>query len=142
MEWTRGRTADCQFCHLSTTFLNNSSRYALTLLCPTNAACPLLICPSRTVTKPVPNSSHAFSDVCLFPISKVCCQSVVGRDSSVGIATRYGLDFPGIDSRRGGEIFRTRPDRLWGPPSLLYNGYRIFPGSKAAGAWRWSPTPI
>ena len=23
----------------------------------------------------------------------------------------------------GGEIIRTRPDRPWGPPSLLYNGY-------------------
>jgi hypothetical protein len=23
------------------------------------------------------------------------------------------------------EIFRTRPDRLWGPPSLLYNAYRV-----------------
>jgi hypothetical protein len=31
--------------------------------------------------------------------------------------------------------FRTRPDRTWGPPSLLYNGYRIFPGDKAAEAW-------
>ena len=41
----------------------------------------------------------------------------------------------------GGEIFRTRPDRPWGPPSLLYNGYRVFPGGKAAGAWCWSPTP-
>ena len=39
-----------------------------------------------------------------------------------------------------GEIFRTRPDRLWGPPSLAYNRYRVFPGGKAAGAWRWSPT--
>ena len=30
-----------------------------------------------------------------------------------------------------GEIFRTRPDRPWGPPSLLYNGYRVsFPGVK------------
>jgi hypothetical protein len=27
----------------------------------------------------------------------------------------------------GSEIFRTRPDRAWGPPSLLYNGYRVFP---------------
>jgi hypothetical protein len=27
------------------------------------------------------------------------------------------------------------PDRLWGPPNLLYNGYRrLFPGGKAAGA--------
>jgi large subunit ribosomal protein LP1 len=34
----------------------------------------------------------------------------------------------------GGEIFRTRPDRPWGPPSLLYNGYRVFPGGKAARA--------
>ena len=30
----------------------------------------------------------------------------------------------------GGEIFRTSPDRPWGPPSLLYNGYRVFPGGK------------
>jgi hypothetical protein len=41
----------------------------------------------------------------------------------------------------GGEIFRTRPDRPWGLSRLLYNGYRVFPGSKAAGAWCWSPTP-
>jgi hypothetical protein len=30
----------------------------------------------------------------------------------------------------GGEIFRTCPDRPWGPPSLLYNGYWIFSGDK------------
>ena len=35
-----------------------------------------------------------------------------------------------------GEIFRTRPDRPRVPPSLLYNGYRVFPGGKAAEAWR------
>jgi hypothetical protein len=44
-----------------------------------------------------------------------------GRDSSVGIVTHYGLDGPGIKSRWG-EIFHTRPDCLWGPPSLVYNG--------------------
>ena len=32
----------------------------------------------------------------------------------------------------GGEIFRSRPDRPWGPPSLLYNGYLVFPVGKAA----------
>ena len=36
----------------------------------------------------------------------------------------------------GGKIFRTSPERPWGPPSLLYNGYRVFPGDNAAGAWR------
>ena len=35
----------------------------------------------------------------------------------------------------GGKIFRTRPDLPWGPPSLLYNGYRVFSAGKAAGAW-------
>ena len=52
-----------------------------------------------------------------------------GPGSSVGIATDYGLDGPGIESRWD-EIFRTYPDRPWGPPSLLYNGYRVFPGGK------------
>jgi hypothetical protein len=62
-----------------------------------------------------------------------------GRDSSVGIAIRYGLV---RGSNPGGcEIGRTRPDRLWGPPSLLYSGYRAFPGHKAVGAWRRPPTP-
>ena len=64
----------------------------------------------------------------------------VGRGSSVGITTQYGLDGPGIESRWG-DIFRTRPDRPWGPPILLYNWYWVFPGGKAAGAWRWPPTP-
>jgi hypothetical protein len=58
-----------------------------------------------------------------------------GRDSSVGIETRYGLDGPG-SNLGGGEIFRTRPDRPWETTSLLFNGYRVFPGGKAAGAWR------
>ena len=39
------------------------------------------------------------------------------------------------------EILHTRLDRRWGPPSLFYNGCRVFPGGKAAGAWRWPPTP-
>ena len=34
----------------------------------------------------------------------------------------------------GGEIFRSRPDRAWGSPSLLYNGYRVsFPRVKRRG---------
>ena len=39
------------------------------------------------------------------------------------IPVGVGRDFP-----------RTRPGRLWGPPSLLYNGYRVyFPGVKRPG---------
>ena len=59
----------------------------------------------------------------------------VGRDSSVGIATRHRLEGPGIESRWSGEIFRNRPDRPMGPPSLLYSGYQVyFPGIKRT--WR------
>ena len=51
--------------------------------------------------------------------------------SVVGIATGYGLDGPGIESRgRGGEIFRTCPDQPWDTRRLLYNGYRVFPVGK------------
>jgi hypothetical protein len=46
---------------------------------------------------------------------------ILGRDSSVGIATRYGLDCPGSNPCED-EIFRTRPDRSCGPHSLLYSG--------------------
>jgi hypothetical protein len=35
----------------------------------------------------------------------------------------------------GGEIFCTCPDWPWGPPSLLYDGYWVFPRGKAAGVW-------
>jgi len=46
----------------------------------------------------------------------------------VGIATRYGLDGPAIESRWGAETSRTSP----GAPSIfLYNGHGIsFPGVK------------
>jgi hypothetical protein len=50
------------------------------------------------------------------------------RDSAVGIATGYGLDDWGVGTRIpvGSRIFSSprRPDRLWGPPNLISNGYR------------------
>ena len=48
-----------------------------------------------------------------------------GQDSVVGIATGYGLDDQGFEPPRC-ELFRTPPDQPQGPPSLLYNRYRIF----------------
>jgi hypothetical protein len=64
---------------------------------------------------------------------------IKSRDSAVGIATGYGLEDRGVGVQVpvGSRIFSSprHPDRLWGPPSLLFNGYRgSFLGSKAAGA--------
>jgi hypothetical protein len=55
--------------------------------------------------------------------------------------TRYGLEGPGIESRWGNEIFRTRPDRPWDLPSLLYNGYWVFTGGKRSGRGVDHPHP-
>ena len=53
--------------------------------------------------------------------------SEYGPGSSVGIATDYGLDGPEIEIPVGAR-FSARSDRPCVPPSLLYNGYRVFPG--------------
>ena len=52
----------------------------------------------------------------------------MGRDSSVGIATRYGPD-GAASNPGGGETFRTQLYHTWGPTSLLYDVNRVsFPG--------------
>ena len=65
--------------------------------------------------------------------------------------------FPGVKSGRGvrltplyvyasnpggSELFCTCPDRPWGPPSLLYNGYRVFPGGKERPGCDADPSPL
>jgi hypothetical protein len=52
-----------------------------------------------------------------------------GPGSSVGIATDYGLDGPEIENLGGRRIIAQK-DQPWGQPSLLCNGYRVFPGGK------------
>jgi len=42
----------------------------------------------------------------------------------------------------GGVIFPTFPDRPWGPPSLLYNGYRLFPAVKSGRGVNLTPHPL
>ena len=42
----------------------------------------------------------------------------------------------------GGEIFRTCPDRPWGPPSLLYSEYRVFSGVTSGRGMTLTPHPF
>jgi len=42
----------------------------------------------------------------------------------------------------GGDIFCTCPDQPWGPPSLLYNGYRVFPRGKEWLGYDADPHPL
>ena len=57
-----------------------------------------------------------------------------GRDSSVGIATRYGLEGPGIESQWGRDFLQLFRPAL-GPTQAPIQWVRgLFPGGKAAGA--------
>jgi hypothetical protein len=53
-------------------------------------------------------------------------------DSVVGITIRCGLDSSWIEFRWG-KTFFLGPDQPRCPPSLVYNGYWVFSGVKAAG---------
>jgi hypothetical protein len=63
-----------------------------------------------------------------------------GPGGVVGITTGMCWAVWGLNSV-GGEIFRACPDRPWGPPSLLYNGYRVVPGGKERPGRDADPSP-
>ena len=67
---------------------------------------------------------------------------ISGPGSSVGIATELrGWTVRGLNPG-GEEIFRTCPDRPWGPASLLYNMYQVFPGGKERPGRDADPSPF
>jgi hypothetical protein len=76
--------------------------------------------------------SHAFS---IWNDNSVLHVYYRSRDSAVGIATGYGLDDRGVAVRVpvGSRMFSSprRPDRLWGPPSLLSVSGALSPGGKS-----------
>jgi len=58
-----------------------------------------------------PNRNWPLALTCYYKVGFQKCMMKYGEPGSVlGIATAYGLDGPGIESRWG-EIFRTCPDR-------------------------------
>ena len=64
----------------------------------------------------------------------------MGRDSSVGIATRYRLDGPGITIPVGGARFSAPFQTVPGAHPTSYTmGTGSFAVGRAAGAWCWPP---
>ena len=70
-----------------------------------------------------------------------CYILLVGRGSSVSIATRYGPDGPGIESRWGRDFPHPSRPAIEPIQSPIQWIPRLFPGGKAAGSCRWSPIP-
>ena len=83
----------------------------------------------------------------LLPISQYIC--LYFRPSSSRWVGRVGYSVQHLatgwtvrgSNPDGGEIFCTCPDRPWCPPSLLYNGYRVFPGGKERPGRDADPSP-
>jgi hypothetical protein len=64
--------------------------------------------------------SQFFTTACVGPVAHSVWR-LIYRAGRSGIECQWG-------SR-----FSSRPDRSWGPPSLLQNGYRVFPGGIKCG---------
>ena len=84
--------------------------------------------------KPVHTLPPSFLRIMLISFShlRLCLKVVRVAQSIWLLATCWTVRGSNPDR---GEIFRTCPDRSWGPPSLLYNGYRVFLGGKER-PWR------
>ena len=67
-------------------------------------------------------------------------QIVVGRVAQSELRLAMGWTVRGSNPG-GGEIFRTCPDLPWGPPILLYNGYRVFLGGEKRPGRDPDPSP-
>jgi hypothetical protein len=111
----------------------NPAHFNLLNITALTAACD--VCEAWSLTQFHVIRSHLTYSCCIPIFCFLLCLRRI-RDSAIGIATGYGLDDRGVGVRvpRKSRIFSfpPRPDRLWGPPSLLSKEYRgaLSPGVK------------
>ena len=65
----------------------------------------------------------------------------MGFNSGFKGLTHYRLGGPGTESRWGARFFAPAQTGSGAHPSSCTMGTKFFPGVKAAGVWRWPPTP-
>jgi hypothetical protein len=99
---------------------------------PHELACDLKISPRWEAGDEVPGGSSRPRNVSYMGYVFVF-RCPVGRDSSVGIATHYGLDGPGIESRWGARFSAPVQKGPGTHPASYAMGTGSFPGAKRQG---------
>jgi len=92
------------------------TEFEISLLLFTAIYCYLRSTVVNTVLRGIPSEPVRHYEICLYVYVYIYIYMIGGwtaRDR-IPVGTR----------------FSARLDRPWGPPSLLYNGYRVFPGDK------------
>ena len=77
----------------------------------------------------------------LEPIFHSRTPAIWGRDISVRIATRYGTEGPGIESRWRRDFPHPSRPTLGPTQPRVQRVPSLCPGDKATGTWCWPPTP-
>jgi hypothetical protein len=67
---------------------------------------------------------------CSFVIATLCWKFLCRAFQILTLNMPLTMGWAVRGSNPGGTRFSAPPDRPWGPPSLPYNGYRVFPGGK------------
>jgi hypothetical protein len=102
--------------------------------------CACLILPAAR--RPVPMRWCLWSHVQALLCSKQHCKKTMDRDSSVGIATRYRLGYPGIDSRWGRDFLHPSRPALGPTQSLIPWVPGLSPGVERTGRGVWPPSSV
>jgi hypothetical protein len=96
----------------------------------------------RTWVPPDYRSRYLYLYRCILRVTEFSlCLLVCGPASSVGIATHYGLDSPGIESRWGRYFSHTFRPAFGAHPASCTMGTGCFPGVKRPGRGADHPPP-
>ena len=98
---------------------------------------------TQLVTKPVFHCKQENNVNVYHFIDYTVYSRIAGGGGGVDVATCYGLNGPGIESRWRARFCAPVQTASVAPPSLLFSGYRVcLPGAKRPGHGVNHPTPI